>query len=92
MQNLEFEVSNDINSKVSLCQGDITKLNIDVIVNSVNETVIGGGGIDEAIHEAAVPGLVDECQECNVCETEECKVTLGHKLPAKYGFHPVSIR
>ena len=56
---LEFEVNNDINSKVSLCQGDITKLNVDAIVNSVNKTLIGGGGIGGAIHEAAGPGFQD---------------------------------
>ena len=76
---MEFEVNNDINVKVSLWQVDITKLNVDEIVNSVNKTLTVGGGIDEAIHEAAGPGLVDECQKFNVCETGQCKVTLGHK-------------
>ena len=83
LQRLEFEVNNDINVKVSFCQGDITKLNVDVIVNSVNKTLTVGGGIDGAIHEAAGPGMVDEFQKFNFCETGECKVTLGHKLPAK---------
>ena len=83
MQKLEFEVSNDINSKVSLCQEDITKLNVDVIVNSVNKTLNGGGGIDGAIQSCRV-GLIDECQKLNGCETGECKVTLGCKVPAKY--------
>ena len=92
MQKLEFEVNNDVNVKVSLCQGDITKLNVDVIVNSVNKTLTVVGAIDGAIHEAAGPGLVDECQKLNVCETGECKVTLGHKLPAKYVFHTVRLR
>ena len=80
LQKLEFEVNNDINVKVSLWQGDITKLNVDVIVNSVNKTLTVVGGIDGAIHEAAGPGLVDEGQNLNVCETEECKVTLCHKI------------
>ena len=92
LQKLEFEVNNDVNVKVSLCQGDITKLNVDVIVNSVNKTLTVVGAIDGAIHEAAGPGLVDECQKLNVCETGECKVTLGHKLPAKYVFHTVRLR
>ena len=87
LQKLEFEVNNVINTKVSPCQGDITKLNVDVIVNSV----IGGGGIDGAIHKAAGPGSVSECQKLNACETGECKVTLGHKLPAKYLFHIVRL-
>ena len=77
MQKLEFEVNRDINSKVSLCEGDITKLNVDAIVNSLNKTLIGGGGIDGAIHEAEGPELIHECQKLNDCETGECKVTLG---------------
>ena len=86
MQKLEFEVY-DINSKVFLCQGDITKLNNDVILNSVNKTLIGRG----AFHEAAGPGLLDECQKLNGCETGECKVNLGYKLPTKYVFHTVRL-
>ena len=54
---------------ISLCKGDITKLNVDLIVNSVNKLLIGGGGIDVASHEAAGPGFVDECQKLNVCQT-----------------------
>ena len=92
LQKLEFEVNNDINSKVSLCQGGITKLNVDAIVNSVNTPLIGGGGIGGTIHEAAGPGLLDEYQKLNGCETGECKVTLGYKLPAKYMFHTVRLR
>ena len=80
LQKLEFEVNNDINVKVSLFQGGITQLNVDVIVNSVNKTLTVVGGIDGAIHEAAGPGLVDEGQNLNVCETGECKVTLCHKI------------
>ena len=75
LRKLEFEVNNDINSEVSLCQGDITKLNVDVIVNSVNETLIGGGGIGVDIHDAAGQGLLDECQKLNGCGTGECNVT-----------------
>ena len=92
LQKLEFEVNNDINSKVSLCQGDITKLNVDARVNSVNKTLIGGESINGVIHEAAGPGLVDECQQLNVCETGDCKVILAYKLPAKYVFHTVKLR
>ena len=92
LQKLKLEVNNDVNVKVSLCQGDITKLNVNVIVNSVNKTLTVVGAIDGAIHEAAGPGLVDECPKLNVCETGECKVTLGHKLPAKYVFHAVRLR
>ena len=58
-QMLEFEVNNDINLNISLYQGDTTKLNVDLIVNSKNKTLIGGGGIDGAIHKAAGAGLLD---------------------------------
>ena len=92
LQKLEFEVNNNINSKVSLCQGYITKLNVNAIVNSVNKTLIGGGHVNGAIHKAAQPGLTDGCQKLNGCETAECKVTLGYKLPAKYVFHTLNLR
>ena len=65
------------NSKVSLCQRDMTKLNIDVIVNSVNKTIIDGGCIDGAIHKAAGSGLVGKCQNLNGWETGESKITLA---------------
>ena len=74
LQKLEFEVNNDVNSNVFLCQGDITKLNVDTIVNSVNKALIGGGGIGGAIHEAAGPRFL-KCQQLNGCETGECKIT-----------------
>ena len=67
-------------------------LNVDVIVNSVNKTLIGGGGINGVIHEAAGSGLLDECQRLNGYKTGECKVFLGYKLPAKYVFHTVRLR
>ena len=92
LQKLEFEVNNDINSKVSLCQGDITKLNVDAIVNSVNKTLTGWGHVNGAIHETAQPGLTDECQKLNGCETGECKVFLDYKLPAKYVFNTLNLR
>ena len=92
MLKLELEVINYINSKVSLCQGDITKLSVDATVNSVNKTLTGGGGIDRANHNAAGSALIDECQELNGCGTGECKVTLSYKLPAEYVFHAVRLR
>ena len=89
---MEFEVNNGINSKVSLCQGDTTELNVDVIVDSVNKILIGKGGIVGAIDEGAGPGLVDECQKLSGCVTGECKVISGYKLPAKYLLHTVKLR
>ena len=82
LQEMEFEVNNDINWKVSLCQGDITKLNVDAIEISAKKALIVGGVIVGVIHEAARPGLWGEFQKLNGCETDECKVTLGYKLPA----------
>ena len=81
---MKFEVNNDINSKIALCQGDITEINVDDIVDAANETLISGGVIFEAIHEAAGPGLL--------LKTGDCKVTLGYKLPANYAFHTVRPR
>ena len=92
LQKVKFEVNDDINSKVSLCHGDITKTNVDAIVNAANETLISGGGIYEAIHEAAGPELLHECQKLNGCETGDCKVTFGYKLRANYVFHTVRPR
>ena len=89
---MEFEVNNDINSKVSFYQGNITKLNVDVIVNSVNKTLIKRGRIDGAIDEVAWPRLLDNSQKLNGCESSECKVTLGYKLLTKYVFHTVRLR
>ena len=92
LQKMKFEVNDDINSKVCLCQGDITKISDDAIVNATSETLISEGGIDGAIHEAAGPGLLHEYQKLNAYETGDCKVTSGYKLPANYVFHTVRPR
>ena len=77
---------------MSLCQGDITKTNVDAIVNAANETLLGGEGIDRAIHEAAGPGLLVECQKVNGYKIGGCKVTSGYKVPANDVFHVSSNR
>ena len=64
---MKYEVNNDINSKVSLCHGDITKINVDAIVNAANETLISGGGIYGVIQEAVGPELLHECWKLNGC-------------------------
>ena len=92
-----YSYSNVLNSKISLWEGDITKLNIDCIVNAATENLEGGGGIDGAIHRAAGPDLLDACKKFpiinkrtnNRCETGECKSAHGFNLPAKYIIHTV---
>ena len=77
---MKSEVNNDINSKVSHYQGDITKINVDAIVNATSETLISEGGIDGDIHEAAALELLHECHKLNACETGDCKVTSAERL------------
>lgn len=74
---------------IRVWQGDITTLDVDAIVNAANRTLLGGGGVDGAIHRAAGPGLLDECRALNGCATGEARITGGHNLPARHVIHAV---